>query len=91
MNEIKPTWIQRIKIYLFGYAYVEHRQQPGWSGPLPFYMFRCPEHGIVVDHPHGYWELWKGTIPVKGRRHHKPANLPPMHKGTTRSVGTQHD
>ena len=65
MNENKPTWIQRIKLHLFGYTYIEHRQQPGWKGPLPFYMFRCPEHGLVVDHPHGYWELWKDTIPVK--------------------------
>lgn len=31
-----------------------HRTRSGWGGSLPFYAFRCPEHGVVVDYPHGY-------------------------------------
>ena len=39
---------------LAGQVYVEHRTMPGWEGSLPFYAFKCPDHGIVVDYPHGY-------------------------------------
>ena len=45
---------KRVVLSLAGQVYVEHRTMPGWSGALPFYAFRCPVHGIVVDYPHGY-------------------------------------
>jgi hypothetical protein len=37
-----------------GYVYMGHRTRSGWRGGLPFYSFTCPEHGIVVDCPHGF-------------------------------------
>lgn len=48
------TLWQRLKLRLFSRVYLEHRQREGWSGELPIYAFRCPEHGVVVDYPHGY-------------------------------------
>jgi len=37
-----------------GYVYMGHRTRSGWRGGLPFYAFTCPEHGVVVDYPHGF-------------------------------------
>ena len=51
---IKLTNTQHLRLRLFGHAYVGHRTRPGWRGALPFYAFNCPEHGIVVDYPHGF-------------------------------------
>ena len=45
---------QRLELFLTGSAYVGHRTRPGWKGSLPFYVFRCPKHGLVEDYPHGY-------------------------------------
>uniref|UniRef100_A0A6M3M551 Uncharacterized protein n=1 Tax=viral metagenome TaxID=1070528 RepID=A0A6M3M551_9ZZZZ len=56
---------QRFNLWIRGYVYVEHRRHPGWSGSIPFYMFRCPIHGLVEDYAHGYWDIGKGTIPVE--------------------------
>jgi len=46
--------LQRLELFLAGRAYVGHRRRPGWMGPLPFFAFRCPIHGIVEGYPHGY-------------------------------------
>jgi len=46
--------IERLKIQLKGYVYVGDRKEEGWTKELPYYAFRCPEHGIVYDYPHGY-------------------------------------
>ena len=43
---------KRIKMYLFGYVYIGDRIENGWKGPLPFYQFRCPIHGLVEDYLH---------------------------------------
>ena len=48
------SWFQRFLIRTRGYAYVEHRIRPGWRAHIPFYAFKCNEHGIVVDYPHGH-------------------------------------
>jgi hypothetical protein len=45
---------QRIKLRLFGQAYIGNRIREEWKGPLPFYVFRCHIHGLVEDYPHGY-------------------------------------
>ena len=37
--------------------YVGHQTRPGWRGRLPFYRFRCPKHGLVESHLHGYAEI----------------------------------
>ena len=36
---------KRIRFRIFGRVYLEHRQHEGWSGPNPFYLANCPEHG----------------------------------------------
>ena len=48
--------LQRLELFLTGRAYVGHRRRPGWKGTLPFFAFKCPIHGIVIDYPHGYHE-----------------------------------
>lgn len=45
---------KRIKLRLFGQAYIGHRVRAEWKGTLPFYAFRCHIHGLVEDYPHGY-------------------------------------
>ncbi len=48
------SFIQRVKLRLFGIVFTERRARPGWKGSLPFYAFECPVHGVVEDYPHGY-------------------------------------
>jgi len=49
--------LQRLKLRLSGYVYVGDRQREGWKGPIPFYAFMCPIHGLVEDYPH-YHSQW---------------------------------
>jgi len=51
---VKLNLFQNIILKLNGRVFIENRTRPGWSGPLPFYAFKCPEHGLVEDYPHGY-------------------------------------
>jgi len=53
-SELSLPLLRRLQLKLFGYAYIGHRRQPGWKGPLPFYAFKCRVHGLVEDYPHGY-------------------------------------
>lgn len=46
--------LQRLKLQLAGYVYVGNQMREGWKDSLPHYAFRCPEHGVIVDYPHGY-------------------------------------
>ena len=52
--EVKLTALQRLRLWWDGRVYIGHRTRSGWRGALPFYAFNCPEHGIVVDYPHGF-------------------------------------
>ena len=55
---VKPqprlTLLQRFMMKIAGHVYLGHQTRSGWRGGLPFYAFRCPEHGVVVDYPHGF-------------------------------------
>ena len=53
-GEVTLGIYKRLILSLAGQVYVEHRTMSGWNGSLPFYAFKCPDHGIVVDYPHGY-------------------------------------
>jgi len=53
-SEITLGLYKRLILSLAGQVFVEHRTMHGWSGSLPFYAFKCPDHGTVVDYPHGY-------------------------------------
>jgi hypothetical protein len=46
--------LRKLQLKILGHAYIGHRRYPGWKGALPFYVFRCPIHGLVEDYPHGY-------------------------------------
>ena len=54
---MKLSILQRIQLEVMGYAYIGHRKYPDWSGPIPFYAFKCPEHGLVTNYPHGYRQI----------------------------------
>jgi len=54
MNVSDLPLVKRIKFRIFGKVYLEHRQNEGWSGPMPFYLANCPEHGPFEDYPHGF-------------------------------------
>ncbi len=58
---IKLSFIQKIKLRLFGNVFTERRTRPGWSGSLPFYAFKCEVHGLVEDYPHGYRAILRCT------------------------------
>ena len=51
---INLTLTQKIILKLVGCVYIGDRVNPGWRGPLPFYAFKCEEHGIVENYSHGY-------------------------------------
>jgi len=53
-NMIELTLFQKIILKLNGRVFIGNRVKPGWSGSLPFYAFKCDEHGLVEDYPHGY-------------------------------------
>jgi hypothetical protein len=53
LNPKLSRW-QRLMLRIFKKAYLGHHTKSGWTGTLPFYAFRCPTHGVVVDYPHGY-------------------------------------
>ena len=51
---IKPTRFQKIMASIGIKVYLGHYQREGWEGPLPFYLFECPIHGLVYDHARGF-------------------------------------
>ena len=53
-NMVELKLVQKIILKLRGRVYTEHRMKPGWKAPIPFYAFKCNEHGLVEDYPHGY-------------------------------------
>ena len=57
VKETEQTFAQRIRMRLNGYIYIGHRIRPGWRAPLPFYLFKCPVHGMVQNYPMGYAEI----------------------------------
>jgi len=53
-NMVKLTMFQKIILRLSGHVFIGYRSRSGWRKPLPFYAFKCDEHGLVEDYPHGY-------------------------------------
>ncbi len=54
MQKIELTLFQKITLKLNGRVFTGNRTKPGWTGSLPFYAFKCDEHGLVEDYVHGY-------------------------------------
>lgn len=48
---------QILKLRLSGSVHIGDFMLPGWSGELPFYAFKCSEHGFVANYPEGYDEI----------------------------------
>lgn len=53
-DEIHLSIFQKFKLYITGIVYTTHRKRDGWKAELPFYAFKCPNHGLVENYPHGY-------------------------------------
>jgi hypothetical protein len=53
----KISSYQILKLRLSGSVYIGDFMLPGWSGELPFYAFKCEEHGFVVNYPEGHEEI----------------------------------
>ena len=51
---IELSLVQKIILRVWGYVGVGSRMKDGWRDPIKHYAFKCLEHGIVVDYPHGY-------------------------------------
>jgi hypothetical protein len=39
---------------LTGIIPVGELQPPGWTSPAPFYLFRCPKHGVKLTYAQGH-------------------------------------
>ena len=50
---IELSLIQKIIIRIRGHVSIGPKIKEGWTAPLTYYAIKCPEHGIVVDYPHG--------------------------------------
>jgi hypothetical protein len=48
---------QRFLLYIYGCVYVGDETRPGWKRALPFFVFKCPKHGLVKNYLAGY-DLW---------------------------------
>jgi len=54
VDEVELSLFKKFVLRLNGSVYVGLRTRPGWRGSLPFYLFRCPIHGLVENYPQGH-------------------------------------
>ncbi len=50
----KLKLLERLKLRLSGHLYIGDQIREGWKESLPFYLFKCPIHGLVKSYPKGY-------------------------------------
>ena len=50
----KLKLLERLKLGLSGQLYVGDQMKEGWKESLPFYLFKCPIHGLVKSYPKGH-------------------------------------
>ena len=54
---MKLTGLQKLRLMIVGRVFVGMKKKPHWTkGKLPFYLFRCPKHGLVEDYPQGRYD-----------------------------------
>lgn len=58
MTDLNLSYLQKLRIHLFGRIKINNRRDPEWSGSLTQYAFCCPRHGIVTSVVKG----WKKRI-----------------------------
>jgi hypothetical protein len=56
-KSIELSFIQQMKLRLFGLVNVDDRMEEGWRSSLPVYAFRCKEHGLQTAYPVGHAKL----------------------------------
>lgn len=56
----------KLKLRIRGSLYVGHKKKDEWTDEFPFYVFKCPIHGLVEDYPHGWKETLSCPKCVKG-------------------------
>ena len=54
------SFIQKLRLKIFGYVPVGTRIKEGWKAPIKHYAFKCPKHEIVVNYPHGFKQRLSG-------------------------------
>ena len=64
INEITPKLIKKIlenlnpieklNLSISGYLFIDNIKFEGWSGELPFYLFKCKTHGYELNYASGY-------------------------------------
>jgi hypothetical protein len=52
--QMRLSFLQRVRLWLFGCVYMGHRTRVGWKGSLPFYAFKCEKHSVVENYPQGF-------------------------------------
>ena len=65
--------IERLKIELQGHVYVGTQKKSGWKEPIPFYMFKCPVHGYVINYAKGYEEILECPLCIEDKHDDKDA------------------
>lgn len=47
--------IEKLKLKIMGSIFLDNIRFEGWSGDLPFYLFKCGTHGYELNYPSGYY------------------------------------
>ncbi len=53
-EEILLGWLERLIFFIFGIVPIGEREKNGWTGAVPFFLFRGKCGHIFIDYPHGY-------------------------------------
>jgi len=51
---MKPTFIQKLKVAIFGYTFIHKRILREGAESTPFYIAKCRIHGYFSDYPHKF-------------------------------------
>ena len=65
MKEISPKLVEEIvenlnifeklTLKIKGSLFIDNIRLQGWSGELPFYLFKCDTHGYELNYPQGHY------------------------------------
>ena len=48
---------QKISLKILGKINLGRYKRHGWKSTLPFYLFKCPKHGLQISYPMGWKKL----------------------------------
>ena len=46
--------LDKLKLQLNGFARIGEHKEEGWQNSLPYFVFKCPIHGLVKNYTYGY-------------------------------------